>query len=192
MSILARGRRRSTFAGADDAVLFAAVAGLNVEAVEETYKRHAAVLCGLALLTVEHPELAKDAVAGAFITLWRASSSISLEEQSLRAALAGEVYTRCRKARQKHECEPRQRARSYRTSQPSAQTGLALLPHSQRDLLALILLGEHNLRQAARRVGLSEAIAALMVTDTMRTTRRIDGIITVQDADCVHDLSRSG
>jgi DNA-directed RNA polymerase specialized sigma24 family protein len=177
MSILARGRRSCAFAGADDAVLCAAVAALDVEAVEEAYQRHAAALCGLALLTAEHSELAEDAVAGAFITLWRASSSISLKEQSLRAALAGEVYTRCREVRQTHECEPRQRAETYRASQPSTQTALALLPHSQRDLLALILFGGHNLPQASRRVGLNEAGAARMIADAIRTTGHISGIM---------------
>jgi hypothetical protein len=103
MSILARGRRTSTLAAADDAALFAAVAALSVEAVEETYERHAAALCSLALLIAEDPELAKAAVAGAFIALWRAPTSICLEEQSLCAALAGEVYARCTQARKTRE-----------------------------------------------------------------------------------------
>jgi hypothetical protein len=41
MSILAKQRGISTLAAADDAALFAAVASLSVEAVEETYERHA-------------------------------------------------------------------------------------------------------------------------------------------------------
>jgi DNA-directed RNA polymerase specialized sigma24 family protein len=103
MSILDRGRRASTLATADDAALLAAVAALSVEAVEEAYDRHATALCSLALLIVEEPELAEEAVAGAFIALWRAPTSICLEEQSLRAALAGEVYTRCTQARETRE-----------------------------------------------------------------------------------------
>ncbi len=174
MSILARGRRTSTLAAADDAALFAAVAALSVEAVEETYERHAAALCSLALLIAEDSELAKDAVAGAFIALWRAPTSICLEEQSLRAALAGEVYTRCTQARETRERTPEQRA-TYRDPQPPARADLALLPCTQRDLLALILLGEHNRRQAARRVGLNEATAARMIMGALRTMCQLEG-----------------
>jgi DNA-directed RNA polymerase specialized sigma24 family protein len=175
MSILARGRRSSTLAAADDAALFAAVAALSVEAVEETYERHAAALCSLALLIAEDPGLAEDAVAGAFIALWRAPTSICLKEQSLRAALAGEVYTRCTQVRKTRERVPSQRAKIYRDRQPLARADLALLPRSQRDLLALILLGEHNRRQAARRVGLNEATAARMIMGTLCTTRHVEG-----------------
>lgn len=175
MSILARRRRTSALAAADDAALFAAVASLSVEAVEETYERHATTLCSLALLIAEDPELATDAVAQAFIALWRAPTSICLEEQSLRAALAGEVYTRCTEARETREHTPGQRAKIYRDPQPPARADLALLPRTQRDLLALILLGEHNRRQAACRVGLNEATAARMIASAVRTMRHVEG-----------------
>jgi DNA-directed RNA polymerase specialized sigma24 family protein len=164
-----------TLAAADDAALFAAVAALSVEAVKETYDRHATALCSLALLITEDPELAEDAVAGAFIALWRTPSSICLEQQSLRAALAGEVYTRCTQGRETRERAPGQRAKTYRDPQLPARADLALLPRSQRDLLALILLGEHNRRQAARRVGLNEATAARMITGALRTRRQVEG-----------------
>jgi DNA-directed RNA polymerase specialized sigma24 family protein len=175
MSIPARRRRTSALAAADDAALFAAVAALNVEAVEETYDRHANALCSLALLIAEDPELARDAVARAFIALWRAPTSICLEEQSLRAALAGEVYTRCTQARETRERTPWQGAKTYRDPQPTARADLALLPRYQRDLLALILLGGHNRRQAARRVGLNEATAARMIMGALRTMRHVGG-----------------
>jgi RNA polymerase sigma-70 factor, ECF subfamily len=172
MNILAKGRRTSAIAAADDDALFSAVAAFSVEAVEETYKRHATALCGLALLIAEDSELAKDAVAGAFIALWRSPTSICLEEQSLRAALAGEVYTRCTQVRQRSA--PRQRTKTHRDSQQPARVDLALLPRFQRDLLALILLGEHSCREAARRVGLNEATAARMITGTLRTMRDVE------------------
>ncbi len=105
MSILARGRRTSALAAAGDAALFAAVAALSVEAVEETYDRHATALCSLALLIAEDPELARDAVARAFSALWRAPTSICLEEQSLRA-IAGKVYTSCTQVRETRERTP--------------------------------------------------------------------------------------
>ncbi len=175
MSILARGRRTSALAAAGDAALFAAVAALSVEAVEETYDRHATALCSLALLIAEDPELARDAVARAFIALWRAPTSICLEEQSLRAALAGEVYTSCTQVRETRERTPGQRAKTYRDPRPPARADLALLPRSQRDLLALILFGEHNRRQAARRVGLNEATAARMIAVALRTLRQVEG-----------------
>jgi DNA-directed RNA polymerase specialized sigma24 family protein len=167
MSVRAKRRRASAIAAADDTELFAAVAALDVEAVEEAYERHASALCGLALLTAEDSKLAEDAVAGTFIALWRSPISICLEEQSLRAALAGEVYTRCVQARQTHA--PGQRARTCWDSQTPARADLALLPSFQRDLLALIMLGEHSCREAARRVGVNEAAAAKMITVTLRT-----------------------
>lgn len=145
LSILSGRRSRSAVAAADDATLFAAVAALSVEAVEEAYERHASALCDLALLVVDFPWLAKDAVAEAFIVLWREPSSICLEGQSLRAALAGGVYDCCTLARQ-------------------GRTGNAFLARSQRDLQALITLGDHNIGQAARRVGLSDDAAARMIT----------------------------
>lgn len=175
MSILAKRQRTSTLAAADDATLFVAVASLSVEAVEETYERHAGALCGLALLIAEDPEFATDAVARGFTALWRAPTSICLEEQSLRAALAGEIYTRCTQAREMCERTPEQRAETYRDPQPPARAGLALLPRPQRDLLALILLGEHNRRQAARRVGLNEATAARMIMGALRAMRQLEG-----------------
>src|SRR6202020_1747922 len=70
MSILAKRRRASAIAAADDPELFSAVAALEVEAVEEAYERHATALCGLALLTAEDSQLAEDAVAETFIALW--------------------------------------------------------------------------------------------------------------------------
>jgi DNA-directed RNA polymerase specialized sigma24 family protein len=175
MSILNRGHRASTFVTADDAALFAAVASLSVGAVEEIYERHATALCDLALLIVEDPELATDAVARAFIALWRAPTSICLKEQSLRAALAGEVYTRCTQAHEMCERTPEQRAKTYRDPQPPARADLALLSRSERHLLALILFGEHNHRQAARRVGVNEATAARMITGALRTTGQLEG-----------------
>jgi DNA-directed RNA polymerase specialized sigma24 family protein len=175
MSILTRVRRASTFASADDAALFAAAAALSVEAVEETYDRHATALCSLALLITKDPGLARDAVARAFIALWRAPTSICLEEQSLRAALADEVYTRCTQARETRQRAPEQRAKTYRDPQPPDRADFALLPRSQRDLLALILLGEHSRCQATRRVGLNEATAARMITGALRTMRHVEG-----------------
>jgi DNA-directed RNA polymerase specialized sigma24 family protein len=160
-------RKTSTLAAADDAELFAAVAALSIEAVEETYERHATALCSLALLIAGEPRLATNAVAEAFIALWRAPSSICLEEQSLRAALAGEVYTRCIHARKTREHPPGQRAKPDWSSRSPARADLALLPGSQRDLLALILLGGHNRRQAASRLGLDEPTAARMIMDAM-------------------------
>jgi DNA-directed RNA polymerase specialized sigma24 family protein len=167
VSIFAGGRRVSVVAVADDAELLSAVAALDVEAVEEAYERHAAALCGLALLVAEDSELAEDAVAGAFIALWRSPTSICLEGQSLRVALAGEVYTRCTQARQRHALG--QRARVCSDFQPPARADSALRPRFQRDLLALILLGEHSCREAARRVGVDEAAAARAITGTLRT-----------------------
>jgi DNA-directed RNA polymerase specialized sigma24 family protein len=175
MSVPDRGHGASTLAAADDAALFAAVAALSVEGVEETYERHATALCNLALLIAEDPELATDAVSQAFIALWRTPTSICLKEQSLRVALAGEVYTRCTQAREMYEHTSGQRAKTYRDPQPPARADLALLPRSQRDLLALILFGEHNRCQAARRVGLDEATAARMITGALRTMRQLEG-----------------
>jgi DNA-directed RNA polymerase specialized sigma24 family protein len=168
-------RKTSVFAAADDTALFAAVSELSIEAVEETYERHATALCRLALLIAGEPRLATNAVAEAFIALWRAPSSICLKEQSLRAALAGEVYTRCIHARKACEHTPGQRAKTDCSSQPQARTDLALLPGSQRDLLALILLGGHNRRQAANRLGIDEATVARMTADAMRTMRHVGG-----------------
>ena len=70
---------------------------------------------------------------------------------------------------------PEERAKTYRDPQPPARADLALLPCSQRDLLALILFGEHNRRQAARRVGLNEATAARMITGALRTMGQLAG-----------------
>ncbi len=175
MSIFDRGRRASTLGAADDAALFAAVASLSVEAVEEIHERHATDLCSLALLIAEDPELATDAVAQAFIDLWRAPTSICLKEQSLRVALAGEVYTRCTQAPEMCERTPEQRAKTYCDPQPPARANFVLLSCSQRHLLALILFGEHNHRQAARRVGVNEATAARMITGALRTMGQLKG-----------------
>jgi DNA-directed RNA polymerase specialized sigma24 family protein len=167
MSILAKRRRISAIAAADDAELFSAVAALSIEAFEEVYERHAAALCGLALLVAENSRLAEDAVAGTFIALWRSPASICLDEQSLRAALAGEVYARCKQMQQTHAAG--QVTKTSRDPPPTpADPDPTLLPHFRRDLLALIMLGEHSCREAAHRVGLDEAAATRMITSTLR------------------------
>ena len=166
-------RKTSIFAAADDTALFAAVTALSIEAVEETYERHATALCSLGLLIAGEPRLATNAVAEAFMALWRAPSSICLKEQSLRAALAGEVYTRCIHARKTREHAPGQRAKPDWSSRSPARADLALLPSSQRDLLGLILLGGHPRRQAASRLDLDEATAAKMIMDAMCTMRHV-------------------
>jgi hypothetical protein len=163
MSIHTKQWKASTFATANDHALFAAIAALNEEAVVETYDRHVNPLGSLALLIAGDVELAKDAVVGAFVALWRAPTSIDLEEQTLRAALAGNVYTHCTHER-KTRGGPGQQAKTCWRWQPAALANLFLPSRIQRDLLGLILLGEHSHRQAARRVGLSEDIAAEMIT----------------------------
>jgi hypothetical protein len=163
MSTHAKQWNASTFATANDHVLFAAVAAFNEEAVLETYDRHASALGSLALLIGGDVELAKDAVVRAFIPLWRTPASIDLEEQTLRAALAGNVHTHCTHER-KMGRESGQQAKTCWNSQPTALANLFLPSRIQRDLLGLILLGEHSHRQAACRVGLSEDIAAKMIT----------------------------
>ena len=114
-----------------------------------------------------------------FVTLWRTPASIDLEEQSLRAALAGNVYTHCA-----HEREmrggPGQQAKTCWNSQPTARANLFLPSRDQRDLLGLILLGEHSHRQAARRVGLSEDIAIKMITTAIER-RQLQRLLDIVD-----------
>lgn len=179
MSILVRQRKASIFATANDDVLFAAVAALKEEAVVEAYDRHAGALGSLALLIAEDVELAKDAVISAFIPLWRAPTSIDLEEQTLRAALAGNVYTHCTHER-KTRGGPGQQAKTCWNSRLTARANLFLPSRTQRDLLGLILLGEHSYGQAARRVGLSEDIAATMIT-TAIAHRQIQRLFDLVD-----------
>jgi hypothetical protein len=163
MSICPKWRKTSTFATAKDEALFAAVAALDFEAVVETYDRHASALGSLALITIEDVEFAKDAVVMTFVTLWRTPASIDLEEQSLRSALAGNIYTHCTHEREMRGV-PEQQAKTCWNSQPTDQANFLLPSRAQRDLLGLVLLGEHSQRQAACRVGLSEEIAAEMIT----------------------------
>lgn len=179
MSIPARRRKASIFATANDDVLFAAVAALNEEAVVETYDRHAGAIGSLALLIAEDVELAKNTVVSAFTPLWRAPTTIDLEDQTLRAALAGNVYTHCT-----HELKARggpvQQAKTCWNLQPTAGANLFLPSRTQRDLLGLILFGEHSHRQAARRVGLSEDIAAMMIT-TAIARRQLQRLLDLVD-----------
>jgi hypothetical protein len=179
MSIRPRQRKVSIFATVSDEALFAAVAALNFEAVVETYDRHASALGSLALLVAEDVEFAKDAVVMAFVTLWRTPASIDLEEQTLRAALAGNVYTHCARER-KTRCGLGQQAKTCWDSQPTARANLLLPSRAQRDLLGLILLGEHSHRQAARRVGLSEDIAVKMIA-TAIGHRQLQRLLDIVD-----------
>jgi hypothetical protein len=178
MSTSPKQSKASVFATANDEALFAGVAALNFEAVVEIYDRHASALGSLALLIAGDVELAKDAVVGAFIALWQTPTSIDLEKQTLRAALAGNVYTHCM-----HERKTRGGAGEAKTcwnSQPTARANLLLPSRTQRDLLGLILLGEHSHRQAARRVGLSEDIAAKMIT-TAIAHRQLQRLLDLVD-----------
>jgi DNA-directed RNA polymerase specialized sigma24 family protein len=179
MSISLKQRKATIFATANDEALFAGVTALNLEAVVETYDRHASALGSLALLIAGDVELAKDAVVGAFMALWRAPASIDLEEQTLRAALAGNVYAHCAHERKKRGGAGQQ-AKTCWNSQPTVRANLLLPSPAQRDLLGLTLLGEHSHRQAARRVGLSEDIAAKMITAAI-AQRQLQRLLDIVD-----------
>jgi hypothetical protein len=179
MSIHAKQWKASTFVTANDQTLFAAVAAFNEEAVVETYDRHAHALGSLALLIAGDVEFAEEAVVRAFIPLWRAPTCIDLERQTLRAALAGNVYTYCTYER-KTRGGPGQQAKTCWNSQQAALANLLLPSRIQRELMGLILLGEHSHRQAARRVGLGEDIAARMITTAIER-RQLQRLLDLVD-----------
>lgn len=173
IEVLARRRSGSE----DDAADLAAVAAGRVAALEAIYDRHGDALYRLALRVADRRKAAEDAAAGVFGALWQGSSNVDLGEQSLRGALAGAVYSRCIEGQTRRNLRKR----------ASGLSALAALPCMQRDLLALVLLGEHTRGQAAARVGVSHDAAAGMLTQALRTVGGLDpsigdGIATVAAA----------
>lgn len=147
----------------EDEGLLAAIADGQAAALQSIYDRHADALWRLALLLAGTSKRAERAVQGAFLALWRNPEAARRTQRSLRCVLAGEVYTRC--------TEP-----AAATERPAAgrrRGALAGLSGEQRDLMALIVFGEHTLVQAAGAMGLSQPAARATVAAALRTTARV-------------------
>jgi len=149
----------------DDTANLTGVAAGRIGALEEAYDRHGDALYRLALLITGRQKAAEDAVADAFSAWWQSPGNVDRGERSLRCALAGAVYDRCL------EAPP---ARHLRRQGASGLGALAAVPRMQRDLLALVLFGEHTRRQAAARVGLSDDAAASTLTQALSTVGGLD------------------
>lgn len=174
MSLLNLNRRGTSTAGSEHVAQSVADDARRVRAVGTAFDRHASVLYRLALLVAEDARIADDAVAGAFVALAFGPDDVEPARESLLAALAGEVYVRCVRARMPFERHARPaggRADADAGSAQAARATFALLPREQRDLLVLIVLGGHTRRQAAGRVGLSDAAAAASIRAAMRALR---------------------
>jgi len=156
-------RRRS--GRKDDTANLAAVAASRTEGLEEAYDRHGDALYRLALLITRSQRAAEDAVIDAFSAWWQAPGNVDPGKQGLRSVLAGAVYSCCLDA---------PTARIRRRQGASGLGALATLPRMQRDLLALVLFGEHTSRQAAARMGVRDDTAASMLTQALSTVGELD------------------
>ncbi|ADB51564.1 RNA polymerase sigma factor [Conexibacter woesei] len=174
MSLLSLNRRGTSTASSERVAQSVADAARRVRAVGTAFDRHASVLRRLALFVAEDARIADDAVAGAFVSLAFGPDDVEPARENLLAALAGEVYVRCVRARvpfERHARPAGGRADADTGSARAARATFALLPREQRDLLVLILFGGHTRRQAARRVGLSDDAAATSIKAALRALR---------------------
>lgn len=182
MSIRSVNRRGPSTASSERVAQSVADAARRVRAVGTAFDRHASVLYRLALFVAEDARIADDAVSGAFVALAFGPDDVEPEQQSPLAALAGEVYVRCVRARvpfERHARPAGERGDADAGSTRTARATFALLPREQRDLLVLILLGGHTRRQAAGRVGLSDDAAAASIRDALHALRRAAAIALI-------------
>ena len=158
---------------ADDAALITALNARSADAIEHAYDRHADALYGLAVLVADDEHFAQNAVADALLALWKDPSAVLANTYGVHAALAGATYARCI-GQSAGDARRRGRwriSRTRATQEPDAGSPLASLPRPQRDLLALIVLGNHTSCQAADRVGLPEGHAATLISRALHTIR---------------------
>jgi DNA-directed RNA polymerase specialized sigma24 family protein len=169
MSDWGRQSRHAALAGVDDGPLLAAVAARRTQAIQAIYERHAGSLYSMAAIVLDDLRLAEEAVEQTFLRLWREVGAFYTEGQSLRAALAADVYDRCTRIRAKGV---RTAVQKLNTRRDGALTSPALiqLAAPQRDLLALIVLGAHTRNQAARKAGLPEGVATRTIANFLRSS----------------------
>ena len=172
---------RAASESAEDAALIEAIHARNADAIEDVYDRYADRLYCLALLVADDELAARDAVGDALLALWADPVALRAYTRGVHAALAGETYTRATGHRARgvrRRGQRRSRPRSVASDAPDTGSPLTSLPRPQRDLLALIVLGDHTRRQAADRVGVPDDHAAHLISSalrSLRTTHRATG-----------------
>lgn len=154
-------------ARANDAALIAAISARNADAIEEAYDRYADRLYLLAMLVSDDQQRAQSAVGDALLALWKDPVALHADTRGVHAALAGESYARAT-AQPAGSLRRRSRPRTI-GPQTDTHSPLACLPRPQRDLLALIVLGDHTRRQAADRVGVPDDDAVSLISSALHS-----------------------
>ncbi len=162
--------RLSSLRAADDVSLLAAVAAHWTEALQTIYERHADALYSLTVIVLDDARHAEAAVEETFLALWREGKAFGGGQDSLRGALAAELYIRCTRIRAGQERSPAQEAGVQCEGSWSVSRPLTELASPQRDLLALMILGGHTRTHAAREVGLTKQAAASTITSFLRSS----------------------
>lgn len=159
--------------GVQDAALIAAISARNADAIEDAYDRYADRLYLLALIVADDQQRAQTAVGDALLALWEDPVALHADTRGVHAALGAETYTRATAqpgGGVRRNGRRRTRPPTDRASQDT-RSPLACLPRPQRDLLALIVLGDHTRRQAADRVGVPDDNAVSLISSAMRSLR---------------------
>ncbi len=146
----------------DDSSLLAAVAGGDHDALGELYDRFGGVAYGLALRVLRDHGLAEDAVADAFLSVWRSAGGFDARRGSAKNWILTLVHRRAVDLVQRSERERRVEedvieridASAADTAELNAerarvQTALAALPAKQRAALELSYYGGYTQAQIA-------------------------------------------
>ncbi len=149
-----------SFEPGDDAGVLMALAEHDRVALSALCERHARPLYNLALAIGHDAPMAESTVLEALLAVWRAPDVVELDGRSLRYVLAEDVYRRCIDS-------PSRRQRRQRSRRSVVAREDVAFRGRSHELLALIILGDHDRSEAARCVGLRVAGATRVISDAV-------------------------
>ena len=177
--------------GRSDAVLVAAIAQGDQQALREAYERHGAAVWGLARRVTNDPQAAEDVSQTVFLRLWQTPDRYDPARGALRSWLLAQAHGRAvdlvrsetaRRRRQEREADLIEA-----TVPPSAEVEVAVqagalredvrravesLPPGERDAIMLAYFGGRTYREAATLLGQPEGTVKSRIRSGLVNLRR--------------------
>lgn len=175
----------------DDAVLVAAVAGRDQEALRELYRRYGGAVCALAQRVCRDRELAEEVCQTVFTELWSRPERFDSGRGKLRTWLLTQAHSRAvdavrseaaRRRRQEREGQMAPTAPAEVESRvheaalaDHVRQAVARLPDDERQAILLAYFGGHSYRETAALLGAPEGTVKSRIRSGLAHLRRILG-----------------